>query len=143
MRTRTAALGLIVAVALAALAGYARTATAADFPEKWVYGGGSVGDDSAVESLIAFMKEAKALGVTHIQLNDGGMAGPDRMTPGYEDRVKKVLAAAKEMNITDRTRHFAIGYSGRYLGRRPRARRGYPGARYALRHQGRRRLAGA
>ena len=116
----------VAALALLCVAVFSARVTAADFPEKWVYLGSNVADQRGLDNTLAVMKEAKALGCTHIQLNDGGMAGAGRATPQYLENVKKVLAAAREMNLTIVPGIYAIGYSGRYLGRNPDLVAGIP-----------------
>ena len=93
------------------------SARGAEMKEKWVFYGGSIRDQASTDKLVEFLRQAKAAGCTHIQLNEGGMARLDEATAEYLDNAKRVLAAANELDIAVVPGIFAIGYSGRYLWR--------------------------
>lgn len=84
--------------------------------QKWNFIRG-VGCDTAggTEKLLAMLKDSKDAGCTHILLAENNMSRIPEQKPQYFDNVKKVLGAAKEMNLVIVPYLMHMGYSGRYL----------------------------
>ena len=122
MRMHVAVAALVVLVTLAT------SVSAVEVKEKWVYysGGGRSSQGAFPDDFIAFMKDAKALGVTHIQFNGSEPPRTGEIPKDYLDNAKKALDAAKEMGITIVPGVYPVGYSGGFLGQDPNLASGIP-----------------
>jgi CubicO group peptidase (beta-lactamase class C family) len=96
------------------------------FKERWVYFSDDLtGSAQAVENGIAFMKQARESGITHILITDGPGVGGEVLEEMLNN-AGKIVAAAREAGITIVPGVYPIGYSGRFLGRYPELAAGIP-----------------
>jgi hypothetical protein len=125
MLRRALLIGLLfAAMGLTSLAQLAKTATApaaasepakpAAYPQRWNYVNGDVSTKEGTDKLIDLLKQSKAVGCTHIQLNENWCNRLELQKPDYFENAKKVQACAKENGLTLVMGSVSIGYSGTY-----------------------------
>jgi len=112
--------------ALLALIVLALPARGADFQEKWVYTMPDLSKDDSVDALVKTMREAKALGCTHVQIKDPQFGFLGMKDEHYFTNVKRVRDAAKEIGIVAIPVIYPFGYSGGYLVQDPNLAAGLP-----------------
>lgn len=109
-----------------ALLAFAAAGQSVEVAQKWVYSSANMLLDSDVDALLAVMKDAKAAGATHAQLNDYQFGFLGDMPPRYFENAGKVREAAAALGLELVPGIFSIGQSGRYLYNDPNLADGIP-----------------
>ncbi len=86
-----------------------------NYTQQWNSITGSCITAEGTEKLLALIKQSKDVGCNHLVLNESGSYRIEFQKPEYFENVKKVLAFAKENNITLAMGMVSIGYSGTYF----------------------------
>jgi len=112
---------LFVLMTVSAVFACASSVWADAMSQRWDFVRGSCGTPEGTEKLLAALRQSKAAGCTHILLGeDIGESTFERIPdqkPQYLENVKKLLAAAKDMNLVVAPYLCHMGYTGRYLRR--------------------------
>jgi len=98
----------------------------ANIGEKWVYITMSFFLEDEIERMIGVMRQAKAAGATHIQLNDYQFGMLSELPPYFFRNVRRFKAVADELGLVLVPAVCSIGMSGRYLYHDPNLADGLP-----------------